>query len=312
MARTDSHRLSKFQPEAYDYLFSYSLPSMGGAPGYNVALLNAVRTGETQSEPEYGFENGYPVITGSRPVVSPWGKVPFFKGGTGGCDCCGAWFIHGSVYRHRESGEAIKLGHICCQKAGIYTNDEWQAAYREKIRRMRASLRDRIALLGGLRIWARENRDLLDLLKVDHKITRSMRSKLITTGAKWGLSEKQVDLLKKLAEDAANPKPEEVKIAAPKTDERIRVEGTVVSIKEHESDYGFKLVMTIKVETDEGVWITWGTVPNSIIDEVERGAKVAFMAKIVVSDRDESFTFFKRPTKAEIVSAPAAAEESNA
>ena len=301
--RTDIHRVSNFKPESYDYLFSFSYAS-AEMPGYNIALLAAVRTGETQREPIISYVRGYPQAEGHREVESPWGKLPFFVGGGGSCSCCGAHFVHGSCYLHRESGEAIVLGHICCEKAGIFTNDEWQDAYRESVRRARATRRDRSARFGSIRSWARENSSLVALLKTDHDIARSMRARLIETACKWGLTTKQITLLKKLADDAANPKAQETKVAAPRTDERITVEGTIVSIKEKDSDWG-GYAMTVKVETADGVWLTWGSLPSAI-DDAKRGDRVRFVAKIVVSDRDESFTFFKRPTKATIIEAASA------
>ncbi len=305
--RTDLHRVSKFKPESYEYLFSFSFPS-ADAPGYNVDLLRAVHTGEAQRALIFSF--GFKPTGDHEMVTSPWGKVPFFSYPNGTCDCCGAHFVHGSCYRHAESGEAITLGHICCEKAGIFTNDEWQDAYKAQVAQMRETRRALNRNRAALRRWVIENREIAKLLHTDHDIARSMRARLIETAAKWGLTDKQIALLRKLADDAANPKAEEVKVAAPKTDERIRVEGTVLSVKEHESAYGCKMVMTVKVETADGIWITWGTIPGSIIEDVQRGSRVAFDAKIVVSDRDESFTFFKRPTKAQVTNEEAASAAS--
>lgn len=305
--RTDLHRVSKFKPESYEYLFSFSLPSQD-APGYNVDLLRAAQTGEPQRAIVFGL--GFRPTGDHEMVTSPWGQLRFFNRANTSCDCCGAHFLHGSVYLHTESGEAVTLGHICCEKAGIYSNDEWQDAYKAQVAQMRESRRAISLKRAGLRRWVIENRSVAKLLHTDHDIARDMRFRLIETGAKWGFTEKQIQLLQKLADDAANPKAEEVKVAAPKTDERIRVEGTVLSVKEHESAYGYKMVMTVKVETADGIWITWGTIPGSIIEEVKRGSRVAFDAKIVVSDRDESFTFFKRPTKAQVTNEEAASAAS--
>jgi len=296
--RNDEHRVSKFQPESYDYLFSFSGRTADGFPGYNLDLKIATRTGRPQHRTIYDI-NFKPI--GTEIIESPWGKLPYFTGGNGGCACCGANFIHGSVYRHRETGEAIELGHICCEKSGLYTNDEWQAAYKAQVAQARETRRALNAARAGLRRWVLANRETAKLLRVDHKIARSMRAKLIDTGAKWGLSDKQIELLKKLKHDLAN-KVEEVKAAIPVTgDKRVAIEGTIVSVKFQDNDFGGRYVMTVKVETADGIYLLWGTVPSAIVDDATRGLKVSFMARVEVSDRDASFGFIKRPTKVKIL-----------
>lgn len=57
--------------------------------------------------------------------------------------------------------------------------------------------------------------------------------------------------------------------------------------------------MKALIKTVEG-WKVWGTLPAAI-DDVERGTKVQFDAKVTPSDDDPKFGFFKRPTKAALV-----------
>ena len=61
--------------------------------------------------------------------------------------------------------------------------------------------------------------------------------------------------------------------------------------------------MTLKVETDAGTWLAWGTCPSGLLggDFGIRGCRVRFDAKLTRSDRDEHFAFFKRPTKPAIL-----------
>jgi hypothetical protein len=73
--------------------------------------------------------------------------------------------------------------------------------------------------------------------------------------------------------------------------------GKVLSIKNQESFYG--IVTKILVEHEEGYKV-WGTLPRSI-NHVDRGETVSFSATITRSDKDPSFGFFSRPTKAKIV-----------
>lgn len=78
---------------------------------------------------------------------------------------------------------------------------------------------------------------------------------------------------------------------------RVTITGTVLSVKVKETNFGSRLVMTVR---DDRGFLVWGTVPASL-DEVENGSKVKFVAALTRSDKDAKFAFFKRPTKAEVL-----------
>ena len=128
---------------------------------------------------------------------------------------------------------------------------------------------------------------------------------------RWGnLSVRQIVLLKKLYDESLLPKVEENWIPIPDgvDGQRIHVEGTILSTKAVDSAYGETYKMLIKVETEDGNWKTWGTIPGDLhrwtADNVyyaKKGNKVGFTAKFTKSDRDECFSFFSRPTKAELL-----------
>ena len=73
--------------------------------------------------------------------------------------------------------------------------------------------------------------------------------------------------------------------------------GVIVSLKEHEGQWGVTTKMTVKVVTAEGVWLAWGTVPAGL--ECERGDEVQFDATLEAG-RTPEFAFAKRPTKASV------------
>jgi len=149
--------------------------------------------------------------------------------------------------------------------------------------------------------WARENREVLPLLKIDHQIPQDMRNKLIVTGARWGLSEKQVALLKKIKADVE--KGPEKHVPVPVDGERITFEGLVVSVKEVEDRYSYGSTtwkMVVKVETDAGSWMVYGTAPDALMGATQgplKGCRIRVTAKVKRGDRDEYFGFFSRPTK---------------
>lgn len=129
----------------------------------------------------------------------------------------------------------------------------------------------------------------------------------------------------------AEPKPEpEQHVAVPVEDGRQRVEGEVVSVKLRSGAYGDAWKMTVKVETPDGSWLVWGTVPRVLEDlamdawkaanvgedrdpglyDLLKGRRVAFDAKLTVG-REEHFAFFKRPTKPALELVVVAADEDN-
>lgn len=100
-------------------------------------------------------------------------------------------------------------------------------------------------------------------------------------------------------------------VAAPEG--RVEVTGTVLSAKEHQSQFG--TAIKIVVQADDG-WKVWTTAPSSlfsqvdvdttVIEEVREaivGKKIKFTAALTRSDSDAAFAFGKRPTKASFVAA---------
>lgn len=80
------------------------------------------------------------------------------------------------------------------------------------------------------------------------------------------------------------------------------VTGNVLSIKQEESYFGYTPSITWKmlVMSDENFKV-WSTIPAAILGDVEVGTKISFTATLTRSDKDSSFAFAKRPSKARIV-----------
>ena len=84
----------------------------------------------------------------------------------------------------------------------------------------------------------------------------------------------------------------------PVTDERIEVTGTVINVTYREGYYS-DAVKKITVRDDRGFKL-WGTCPSAI-ESAEQGDRVTFTARVERGDRDETFGWFRRPTKAAIL-----------
>lgn len=180
-------------------------------------------------------------------------------------------------------------------------------------------------------------------LEVEHHILQDLSFKLHKYG---DLSEKQVALALKIARESQERAEKraaeaELLVAAPVGDARVTVEGEVVSVKWMESQFGGAFKITVKVTTDAGQWLAWGTLPRSVedaefeahevarkaafdavmdwmdADEATRGEEPEQLGQFDVAKalrgrrikfdarlkagREEHFALFSRPTKAELV-----------
>ena len=95
---------------------------------------------------------------------------------------------------------------------------------------------------------------------------------------------------------------EEKHVPAPVGD-NVTVRGAVVSLKERFTQYGATWKMTVKVQTPDGSWLVWGTVPRALANS-HVGDTVEFTAKLEAA-RDAApnthFVFAKRPRNAKLV-----------
>jgi hypothetical protein len=133
----------------------------------------------------------------------------------------------------------------------------------------------------------------------ERSIILDMVNKLIRYGS---LSEKQFKFLRVLidkharAEEIAAARKAEADAALPVPAEmltgRVKVEGTVLTVKGVETDFGFVTKMLVKADAG---WKVWSTVPGGIA--VERGQRVTFDARLQKSKDDPKFAFASRPTK---------------
>ena len=270
--RTDIHRPGTIIPAHYVHVFSYSLPTT---------------------------ENGRPVPPINVDLVIKLKRegAKFAKtGGLGKCSVCGAVFTYGDVWRHEPSGEHIHLGHDCADKYDLLADrSAWEiengriraAAAREVQKEVNAEARAAfLAAHPGLEV----------ALQTKHRIIEDIADKF--RNRYTSLSDAQVALVFKLADEVANPKPAEIHITAP--DGRVTFHAVVVSVKFHEGRFGKQEKMTVKTTTPEGCWLAWGTVPRircagaGLYPIVQKGDELDITATLLPG-RDPFFAFMKRP-----------------
>ena len=134
----------------------------------------------------------------------------------------------------------------------------------------------------------------------DRRTLGDMVSKMIAWGDSWtdrqkGFAAILIDRIDNEARIAAERAAEAAAAdPVPVTDERIQVEGIVLSTKTVDTAFG--RVTKALIKTDAG-WKVFGKAP---VVGLQRGNRVRFMARIEPSNDDPKFGFFSRPTKGEV------------
>jgi hypothetical protein len=324
--RTDPHRDKSINPPDYTYLVEYASGSEA-EPGFNIDCERPTwimdgRGGHTvPGRPHHSDRCCLMQVRRSFPVFHGGAA----EGSSSQCHVCGAWFRYGTALLHDPTGEAIFIGQDCAAKyAGITTHAE-AAAYRKAMAEARTiagremkKARARDAFLAANPAFVAAV-DAAKALHIEndangrvphhlhkHNMARFTLLDMADKVARYGsLNEKQLAYAATLAKRIAEPIPEaERHVDAPEG--RLEVTGRVVSVRDHTSDYGITWKMVVKVETPDGTWLAWGTVPASILADSKgpitdwlKGRTVTFTGTLKRGD-DAHFAFFKRPTKATV------------
>lgn len=141
---------------------------------------------------------------------------------------------------------------------------------------------------------------LVALRRDDSEFVRSVRGKVVEYG--YASEAQHAAIVAAAARLAARAT--EVSIPAPVG--RVLVAGKVLKSEQRESMYGDQFKMLVLVETPDGNYRVWSTVPNGSLlnahlDGYLRGRVVEFTATLKQSDRDPAFAFASRPAKARLV-----------
>lgn len=286
---TTIHNLENLDPAAYEYFDSYSNkqpePQIGIPVEVILLWIKEWREHREAIRPLFS-KNRYPSM--------------------GRCDCCGAHLTYVQVYKHKN-GDHVKLGETCASRVEL--NDSRAELAITRLKEAAKNERESAKRTAGRRI---HRRDLINLLRSDPELRLAFRyrkdngfihdvfSKFIDYGV---FSPAQEAALRKSGVSAkkfAKAKIEQqAKLASsdPVAEGRYEITGKVISEKWVDGYYGETHKMV--VELDDGNRV-YGSVPSTI-DSVERGDLVAFAAAVERSDKDEHFGFYKRPTKARLL-----------
>lgn len=276
--RTDAHRPGIIVPANYEYQICYSLPRGAFVPAINVDCTMPVPSAWNEHGTPISWitptcpDNGRCCVRSAHRAAGRRGVEIF--GHAGKCGVCGACYSYGVVFLHEPTGALVHMGHDCADKyEAMYDLSAWElrnkraekaaAVQIERTRRTEA----RAAFLGSHAGLA-EDLELGDDRGTGGRAILADMARRFTQFC--SLSEKQVAFARRLADEIRNPpppKPEELRAVAP-TGKGVEFEGDVVSAKIHEGEWGSAWKVTLKVETESGSWLAYGTVPRGLLDEV--------------------------------------------
>jgi hypothetical protein len=273
--RTDVHRPAALVTEDYEYVLSYDAHPEEGDRRQLIEYIE--RTGETFGE----------------------------NHSAGGCFHCGQNIRYVAVLRHAPTGDLIKVGEQCLDNRFDLASADFhqlrKAAELNRARRRLVNIRAEWFAVDQDRQVAFEWARYMVETENDYGYD-GMRHSFVHSINRYGTtSDKFVRaIMRDMArtERRATERAAEQAEAQPVVEGKITVEGKVLTIKWQDSDYGGSLKMLV---ADDRGFKVWGTVPRSI-DSVERGDHVRFNATVEASRDDETFGFYKRPTKAEVLS----------
>jgi hypothetical protein len=279
--RTDIHRPSVIQPQDYQFIGIWYDPNEADVVG-GAQLLRQERENIKHHMEKMGGR---------------WANHQ--HGGT--CHVCGAHAVYLAVFWHEGSNEYIRVGEDCTEKMDIGEPERFATA-----RRAAKNARDAIAGKQKARLILKDlgleaawqyYETTQYLPEYEESTCQDMVANLVRYGS---FSDKQEEFLRALLYRIENREAIKAQKAAEKAQAqdcptgRVKIKGTVVSLKEVEGYYGKALKMLVKAV--EG-YTVWGTVPGSL-HGIEKGEEIIFTATVVPARDDKKHGYFSRPVRA--------------
>jgi hypothetical protein len=216
------------------------------------------------------------------------------------CAHCGRTIRYVAELKNLTTGEEILVGETCLDSRFGISRTEFDALRKEgRLNSQRKTIFERIE---SFKI---EFPIVIELIarREDHYILADLAGKFERDA---NLSTKQLDLVAKLfvqvdeqkarivERDAKNAELIAQGVKCPEG--RLVIEGTILSVKSYENDYGFQMKMLVQ---DNSGFKVWSSVPG--YRDVVAGMKIRFNAQITPSNDDPLFGFAKRPTKCTVL-----------
>lgn len=288
--RTDVHSPTNLVTEDYEFILVGDNSPVPGVPSWIMQYG------------DFGLETSRRIASSDKLGRSVWQ-----------CHHCGSRLRYFAVLAH-VSGDYIVVGETCLENRFERATVDFQ-----KTRKQAELDRGKQRIKGLIADFVSANPDLDFMQFGGHKnvdqynetcpagsLNNDFIADVSRKFAAYGeLSERQVDAVRRALvrddERAARTAAEPVEIKVPVVVGKVQITGKVLSTKWVENDFGGSLKMLVR---DDRGFKVWGTVPAALIpnsDVNPVGQEVIFSATVEASRDDDSFGFFKRPTKASYI-----------
>lgn len=177
------------------------------------------------------------------------------------CAHCGARFNHGAMYAF-DDHEVVIVGQVC--SANTFGHRDKHSLAQARLAKAYAAAKERAELEAKRNGWLAEDPTRATLIEfLRGRTYDEFFTSLVTGYDRWGtLSEKQEAAARRSMTRTLEREAERAtEVRNPVIEGRITIEGTVVSVKTQENDFGTRLVMTVK---DDRGFLVWGTVPSAL------------------------------------------------
>jgi hypothetical protein len=246
----------------------------------------------------------------------------------GGCYHCGARIKYYAILKHLPSHTLVRVGEQCLDNRFDRSTAEFH-----QLRKQAQLDREQQRIKNERLAWFAIDPDrevafgwAMTKVQDGHYGYEGMRHSFVSKINRYGSTSDK--FVKAIMRDMVRTEAREEQRAVeqeqlmPVVEGRGQIEGQIISVKWQDNDFGGRVVMTVK---DDRGFLVWGTVPRPLVDDLDRlsydpkahgyetpaatyaefvrknEVRVRFTATVEKSDRDESFGFFKRPTKTEVI-----------
>ncbi|MCF8339808.1 MAG: hypothetical protein K9I82_02450 [Chitinophagaceae bacterium] len=194
------------------------------------------------------------------------------------CSCCNHRIKRGMFFVEKEDvQDVIYVGFDCGKNILQYTFDVNGAKKQTMIQRKKRLTQIKISSVLD------SNKDLENLLSVNHPIIRNIATSFYQTG---NISEKQIDFIGKLAIS----RKELEAVATEFVEGKVKDVFKVLSCKKYVDDFTNSVKYKVLIENLKGHWKAYGNISTL----VEVGTEITASGTFIKSDNDPLFGYFKR------------------
>lgn len=243
---------------------------------------------------------------------------------TGHCGHCGQSIRYGAFLRHNPTNRILRVGERCLGNRFDRSSQDFH-----RMRKNASESRKQQRIKRAREAWFAVDADreiaftfATEQVQAGNHGYQGMRHSFVHKINRYGsTSDKFVKAMmrdmvrtERRAEEQAARDAEKAE-QPPVPEGRYEIVGQIIKTAWQDNDFGGRLVMTVK---DDRGFLVWGSVPASLDDDlhdllVELDAedfvhmvksheiRVSFTAAVERGDRDHTFGFYKRPSKAQIL-----------